>query len=182
MSFCVSQSFIFKDLTFVSKCNIIQYDEIEKQMLTLVCFDSHMIRKNCPSAYAFTYLYCCDGATNDRIEAMCLLCHSRYHEPSLFTMEKHHMHCIKGKPPIDVESLLASSNADATSNEVEYVSEYGVTKREVDGQRRLPHNIYPPGYRIKMISTSKGLRKHSECLICNEQKRKPVQTYFETHR
>lgn len=97
-------------------------------------------------------------------------------------MKRHHNQCVKGKPPIDVDSLIASTNADATSNEIEYVSEYGVTKREMDGQRRLAHNIYPAGYKIKLVQTSKGLRRHSECLLCNEQRKTPAQTYFELHR
>lgn len=130
--------------------------------------------RNCPSADMFNYISESEGA----VVATCLLCHIKLHEPDPNEMAWHHKQCSKGRRINNIRNVID----DGASNEIQYIFESAVSQRELDGQRKVNRGISAPGFLIKLVQTSKGLERNSECQVCKKTKVKPSQTYFTVHR
>lgn len=110
--------------------------------------------------------------------ATCLLCQIKIHEPKQYQIVDHYKICSKNIP----FEYVPNDHITDESNELTYIYESSVTQRELNGQRKVNNGISAPGFLIKLVSTSKGLERSSECQICKKSKAKPSQSYFACHR
>lgn len=129
----------------------------------------------------FKYIH--ENEANGVIQAVCLLCHTVLLEPKSGPIATHYKKCSdKRKLTIEARNVIINANIDEPSNEIQFIHETAVTQRELDGQRRVNHGISAPGFLVSFISTSKGLERIGQCLVCRKSVKKPSQAYFSYHR
>lgn len=139
-------------------------------------------RRNCPSKWSFKY-------TNqgESITAVCLKCHTKFTSPFYLdkTLQKHRNECAAANQENNYnleEDFVTFESSDG----IEYVRENQVCPRELSGQLKVANSqstaISVPGYKIKYHTSTNGLERIGECLICQKSFRKPTHTKFSVHR